>query len=165
LEAEADASLIAVHRNLHIRRYDMRIIKIIVAGLIAGLVMGVALFLTGVIAAFFVFGSEMASAGKFAEWQMDAWYFFWTKLVIGVLFGILFALIYAKLYTSERCGALRGLLYAVTLWLVISLWGISHPLVYGSIDIHNQLFWHIYTLGGFLAYGITLGFICKRLGV
>ena len=143
----------------------MRIIRIIIAGLIAGLVMGLALFLTGIIAAFFVYGSEMAPSGKFAEWQTDVWYFLWTKLVIGVLFGIIFALIYKKLYASESCGALRGLLYAVILWLIISLWGISHPLVYGSIDVRNQLFWNIYTLGGFLAYGITLGFMCRRLGV
>jgi len=71
--------------------------KCLVAGLIAGLVMGVALFVVGVIAAFAIYGPQFAPPGKFAPEQINAWYFLWTKLVIGIFFGIFFAIIYANI--------------------------------------------------------------------
>jgi type IV secretory pathway TrbD component len=59
-------------------------------------------------------------------------------------------------------GALKGLLFGFLLWLIISLWDISHPLMYESVATKDQLFWNIYTLGGFLAYGAIVGFIFKK---
>ena len=134
----------------------------LVAGTIAGIVMGIGLFLTGAVAAFLVYGPQMAPEGKFQPDQMNPWYFIWTKLLIGWFFGILFTLPYARLRDAFHLQGLFGaLIYAFALWLIVSLWGISHPLVYETIATKNQLFWHIYSLGGFLAYGITLGLLFR----
>jgi hypothetical protein len=129
----------------------MKIKKVLLVGFISGLIMGIALFLSGAIASRIVYGPQMVPEGKFEPDQINAFYFFWTKLVIGGFFGIIFTLIYSK-----------GLLYGFILWLVISFWDISHPLMYESIATKNQLFWNIYTLGGFLAYGAIVGFIFKK---
>ena len=124
--------------------------------------MGVALFLTGALAAFVAYGPEMAPAGKFTAEQMNAWYFFWTKLAIGSLFGIVFTLVYHYLPLSRPGGMLKGLLFGLVLWFLISLWNLSHPLVYGPFDARNQIFWLVYTLGGFLGYGLAVGFIHSK---
>ena len=142
----------------------MSLKKILLTGTIAGLVMGIALFLTGAVAAFFTYGPQMAPEGKFEPSQMNPAYFIWTKLLIGWFFGLLFTFVYAKIYPRLPLrGFLRGLLFAVSLWLVVSLWGISHPLVYGPIVLQHQIFWEIYTLGGFLGYGLALGFLARAI--
>ncbi|MFQ5792384.1 MAG: hypothetical protein ACE5JI_18095, partial [Acidobacteriota bacterium] len=82
---------------------------------------------------------------------------------IGAFFGVLFSLTLNRLPLEKRvCNAVGGLKAAFLFWLLVSLWGLSHPLVYGPIDFRNQAFWLVYTLGGFLAYGGTLGFLFKR---
>jgi hypothetical protein len=141
----------------------MGIRKSIMAGLISGLMMGIALFIVGAIASRIIYGPQFAPAGKFEPEQMNAWYFIWTKLVIGAFFGILFTLLYEAMPLSKRIdGVWQGVAYGFWFWLAISLWNLSHPLVYGSIEISNQVFWLIYSLGGFLVYGGTLGYIHKR---
>ncbi len=141
----------------------MKMKKVLLVGLISGLIMGIALFLSGAIASRIVYGPQMVPEGKFEPDQINAFYFFWTKLVIGGFFGIIFTLIYSRLVRYMNfSGALKGLLYGFILWLIISLWDISHPLMYESIANKNQLFWNIYTLGGFLSYGAFVGFIFKK---
>ena len=126
--------------------------------------MGVVLFISGAILARIVYGPEMAPSGKFDPSQLNPFYFIWTKLVIGVFFGILFTLVYEKLPLSHRLkGPIQGLKYAFIFWLVTSLWNISHPLMYESMNYSNQLFWLLYTLCGFLSFGYVLGFKYKRL--
>ena len=141
----------------------MNVKKVLLAGLISGLIMGIALFLSGAIASRIVYGSQMVPEGKFEPDQINAFYFFWTKLVIGAFFGIIFTSIFSRLVRYMNfVGILKGLLFGFLLWLIISLWGISHPLMYESIATKDQLFWNIYTLGGFLAYGAIVGFIFKK---
>ena len=141
----------------------MSLRRILFTGTIAGLVMGIALFLTGAVAAYFVYGPQMAPEGKFEPSQMNPAYFIWTKLLIGWFFGLLFTFIYAKVQELlPSKGFLRALMFAVCLWFVISLWGISHPLVYETIATRNQLFWEVYTLGGFLGYGVALGLLTRK---
>ena len=105
----------------------MTIARIAIVGVVSGLIMGVALFLTGAVAAYFFYGEQMAPEGKFDEEQMNPWYFIWTKLAIGVVFGLIFTAIYSRLPISRRGGVLRGLLFGFALWLVITLWNLSHP--------------------------------------
>jgi hypothetical protein len=137
--------------------------KILIKGLIAGLVMGIGLFITGAIASRIIYGPQMVPEGKFEPGQINAWYFIWTKLVIGIFFGIIFTWIYSKFpMLTKSSGLVNGLVFSFSLWLIIALWSISHPLVYESIATKDQLFWHIYTLGGFLSYGITIGGIFKK---
>jgi Mn2+/Fe2+ NRAMP family transporter len=138
--------------------------KVILRGTAAGLIMGIALFIVGAIAARIIYGQQMVPEGKFEPEQINALYFLWTKLLIGIFFGIIFTLIYSKFHTLMNSpGIIKGLLFSIILWLIISLWAISHPLVYeDGIANKNQLFWHIYTLGGFLAYGISIGLIYKK---
>jgi hypothetical protein len=142
----------------------MGIRKSIMAGLISGLIMGIALFIVGAIASRLIYGPQFAPTGKFEPEQMNAWYFIWTKLVIGAFFGVLFTLLYEAIPLSKRIdGVWKGVAYGFWFWLAISLWNLSHPLVYGSIEVSNQVFWLIYSLGGFLAYGGALGYIHKRM--
>jgi hypothetical protein len=142
----------------------MELRKGIVAGLVAGLVMGVSLFIVGAFAALAIYGPEFAPPGKFEPEQINAWYFLWTKLVIGASFGVFFGTIYAKLYSSLRGdGMLKGVYYSFWIWLITYLWNIAHPLVYGQFDITSNVFWLIYTLGGFLPYGAVLGYLGKRM--
>jgi hypothetical protein len=75
----------------------MKIKKVLLAGLTSGLIMGIALFLSGAIASRIVYGPQMVPEGKFEPDQINAFYFFWTKLVIGGFFGIIFTLIYSRL--------------------------------------------------------------------
>ena len=143
----------------------MNLKKFLFTGTIAGLVMGIGLFITGAIASRFVYGPQMAPEGKFEPSQMNPAYFLWTKLLIGWFFGLLFTANYALVQTLLPLkGILRGLLFALALWLVISLWAISHPLVYdtAAVATRDQLFWHIYSFGGFLVYGATVGLLCRR---
>lgn len=51
-------------------------------------------------------------------------------------------------------GALKGLYYGFGIWLITYLWNAFRPLVYGPINVRDQIFWLIYTMGGFLAYGV-----------
>jgi hypothetical protein len=137
--------------------------KILIKGLIAGIVMGVGLFITGAVASRIIYGPQMVPEGKFEPDQINAFYFIWTKLAIGCFFGIIFTWLYSKyLELTKKSSVLYGLLFSFLLWLIISLWSISHPLVYESIATKDQLFWHIYTLGGFLIYGLTIGAIFKK---
>ncbi|HEX37922.1 MAG TPA: hypothetical protein ENG70_03570 [Candidatus Cloacimonetes bacterium] len=143
----------------------MKTKKLIIIGVLAGLIMGVALFITGVIASQIVYGPQLAPEGKFEPEQLNVGYFFWTKLAIGIVFGVFFIFLYETLPLSKRiesiCG---GLKYAFMLWLVISLWNFSHPLVYDldTINWQDKIFWLVYTLGGFLGYGLAIGFMFKR---
>lgn len=144
----------------------MNLKKVFFAGTVAGLAMGVALLLSGGIAAFLFYGKQMAPPGKFAASQMNAIYFFWTKLLIGWFFGLLFTFVYARFHAGLLArGVLRGVVFAVALWLIISLWSISHPFVYEGVErviARDRLFWHLYTLGGFLGHGAVLGWLEKR---
>ncbi len=142
----------------------MGIKKIITTGIISGLIMGITLFIAGAIFSRIIYGPEMAPSGKFEPSQLNPFYFIWTKLVIGIFFGILFTFIYEKLPLLNRIkGPIQGIKYAFIFWLMISLWNLSHPLMYESINYSNQLFWLLYTLFGFLSFGYVLGFKYKRL--
>ena len=132
--------------------------------MISGLIMGITLFIAGAIFSRIIYGPQFAPSGKFEPEQLNAFYFIWTKLLIGIFFGILFTLLYERLPLSRRLSrAFTGLKYGFFLWFAISLWNLSHPLIYGSINNKDQLFWLVYSLCGFLAYGYTLGYLYKRI--
>jgi hypothetical protein len=143
-----------------------KIARTILVGVAAGVAMALALFLTGAVAARLVYGPQMVPEGKFAADQISAGYFFWTKLLIGVFFGVLLSVLYELLPLAKRISRARdGLLYTFLLWLVVYLWGFSHPFVYElrwSID-RNQVFWMIYTLGGFVGLGLAFGGLRRKL--
>ena len=143
----------------------MKIKRKIVIGVLTGLAMGVSLFIVGAIASQIVYGPQLAPEGKFEPEQLNAWYFIWTKLVIGITFGVLFIMLYEALPVSKRIQGFRdGLKYAFILWAVINLWELSHPLIYDSdtLNWQDQIFWLIYTLGGFLGYGVAIGYVYKK---
>jgi hypothetical protein len=141
----------------------MKIKRILSIGIKSGLFMGIALFIGGALFSRIIYGPQFAPPGKFKPEQINAFYFLWTKVVIGIIFGILFTLFYELLPLSRRLkGAFQGLKYGFLFWLVINVWSISHPLVYGSIDNKDQLFWMIYSLIGFLVYGLTAGHLYKK---
>jgi hypothetical protein len=141
----------------------MKINRILSIGIRSGLCMGFALFIGGAIFSRIIYGPQFAPPGKFKPEQMNPFYFIWTKAVIGIFFGILFTFIYEILPLSRRIkGPLQGLKYSFIFWMVLNAWSISHPLVYGSIKNKDQLFWLIYSLIGFLAYGFTGGYLYKK---
>ena len=141
----------------------MKIKKILTAGIISGLVMGIVLFIAGAIFSRIIYGPQFAPPGKFEPDQLNPFYFVWTKLLIGVFFGILFTLIYEGLpLTKKFKSGLNGLKYGFIFWFIISLWNISHPLVYGSGITKDRLFWLVYSLFGFLGFGYMLGLFYKR---
>jgi hypothetical protein len=63
---------------------------------------------------------------------------------------------------TKMSGILNGLKYGFVFWLLMSLWNISHPLVYGTVNVPDQTFWLLYQLVGYLAFGATLGYIYKK---
>lgn len=138
--------------------------KILIKGSISGLIFGIALFIIGAITARLVYGPQMVPEGKFEPEQINAWYFIWTKLIIGVVFGIIFTLIYAKFYSLLKIpNVLKGIIFSFIIWLIISLWDISHPLLYDNNFVNqDRIFWTIYTLGGFLVYGVCIGLIYRE---
>src|SRR3990172_359988 len=141
----------------------MQLKKIAMDGTISGLAMGASLFIGGAILSRIVYGPQFAPPGKFEPEQINAFYFIWTKILIGIFFGVLFTFFYEKLPLSKRLTSpFHGLKYGFLLWLVISLWDISHPYVYGSINNKDQLFWLLYSLCGFLALGFSLGSFYKK---
>lgn len=137
--------------------------RIIKFGLYSGSAMGIALFIGGALFARITYGAEMAPADKFEESQMNMFYFIWTKLAIGIFFGILFTFICERASISEKIsGTLKGLKYAFVFWLIISLWNLSHPLVYENMNYNHQIFWLLYTLTGFSGLGAALGYLYKK---
>jgi hypothetical protein len=141
----------------------MHIKKVVVDGAVAGLAMGLFLFLGGAVLSRIVYGPQFAPPGKFKPEQLNAFYFVWTKLVIGWIFGILFVLAYELLPLSQRLrGALQGMRYAFSFWLLLTLWSLSHPVVYGTLNVPDQTFWVLYQLVGFLGFGAVLGALYKR---
>ncbi|MGD0339638.1 MAG: hypothetical protein ABSB78_12715 [Bacteroidota bacterium] len=141
----------------------IKIKRIITAGTISGLAMGVFLFIGGAIFSRIIYGPQFAPPGKFTEEQMNAFYFIWTKLAIGWFFGLLFTFTYEMLPLQKKLnGILHGLTYGFVFWFIISLWNLSHPLIYGSINIPDQTFWLLYQLVGFMGFGATLGYIYKK---
>ncbi|MFH0779043.1 MAG: hypothetical protein V2A71_10540 [Candidatus Eisenbacteria bacterium] len=90
----------------------MGIRKIITAGIVSGLIMGVTLFIAGAAFSRIVYGPQFAPADKFEPEQLNAWYFIWTKPLIGVFFGIVFTLLYEGLPLSRRLNStLAGMKY------------------------------------------------------
>jgi hypothetical protein len=145
------------------RRSFMQLKKIFVAGTISGITMGIFLFIGGAILSRIIYGPQFAPPGKFKPEQMNAFYFIWTKLLIGWFFGLLFTFVYEMLpLRTKMAGIFYGLKYGFVFWLLISLWSISHPLIYGTVNVPEQTFWLLYQLVGFLAFGATLGHIYKR---
>lgn len=143
----------------------MSLRRALLAGLVAGLVMGVALFITGAIASRLVYGPQMAPEGKFEPEQLNPWYFIWTKLLIGAVFGMLVSALYCRLPLSRFIrGGLSGAKYAFWLWLIISAWSLSHRITYETLEVRNQVFWLVYTLGGFLGLGFGLGRALRKWG-
>ncbi|MFH0992153.1 MAG: hypothetical protein V1799_19295 [bacterium] len=141
----------------------MQLKKVAIDGTIAGLAMGCFLFFGGAVLSRIIYGPQFAPPGKFTPEQLNAFYFIWTKLLIGWLFGILFAVAYEVLPLSRRLsGAIHGMKYALSFWLLITLWDLSHPLVYGSVNVPDQIFWILYQLVGFLGFGAVLGYLYKR---
>jgi hypothetical protein len=141
----------------------MQLKKVAVDGTIAGLAMGCFLFIGGAVLSRIVYGPQFAPPGKFKPEQLNAFYFVWTKLVIGWVLGILFAVAYELLPLSKRLtGAIHGMKYAFSFWLLMTLWSLSHPLVYGSVNVPDQTFWILYQLVGFLGFGAVLGYLHKR---
>lgn len=141
----------------------MQLKKIFSAGIMSGIMMGIFLFIGGAIFARIIYGPQFTPPGKFKPEQINAFYFIWTKLLIGCFFGVLFTFIYEMLPLQTRMnGMLKGLVYGFVFWLVISLWNISHPLIYGTVNVPDQTFWLLYQLIGFLAFGATLGYIYKK---
>jgi hypothetical protein len=141
----------------------MQLKKTITAGTISGLVMGVCLFVGGAILSRIIYGPQFAPPGKFEPEQINAFYFIWTKLLIGWFFGVLFTLAYELLPLRIRfVGAMHGLKYGFAFWFLTSLWNLSHPLVYGPVNVPDQIFWLLYQLVGFLGLGTMLGYISKR---
>jgi len=138
----------------------MRLKNIFTAGTVSGLTMGIFLFIGGAIFSRIIYGPQFAPPGKFKPEQLNPFYFIWTKLLIGWFFGLLFAFIYEMLPLKKKlAGIADGVKYGFVFWLLISLWGISHPLVYGKLDVPDQTFWLVYQLFGFLGFGATLGHI------
>jgi len=141
----------------------MGIRKILTIGIISGLVMGITLFIAGAIFSRIIYGPQFAPPGKFEPEQMNPFYFIWTKLLIGIFFGIVFTFVYEKLPLARRIkGPLQGIKYSVLFWLVLTLWDVSHPFTYGSIYNNDQLFWLVYSLCGFIAFGAVLGLFYKK---
>lgn len=136
----------------------MKIQRVLLAGAFSGLAMGVTLFIAGAIFSRIIYGPQFAPAGKFDAEQLNAWYFIWTKLLIGLFFGILFIGAYELLPLKHRFQNGRsGLIFGFLFWLVQELWNISHPLIYGNFSPRNELFWAVYTLCGFLMFGFLVG--------
>jgi hypothetical protein len=141
----------------------MQMKRIIADGTISGLSMGAFLFIGGAILSRIIYGPQFAPPGKFEPEQINAFYFIWTKLLIGWFFGVLFTVAYELLPLRERLtGAMDGLKYGFGFWFVTSLWNLSHPLVYGSVNVPDQVFWVLYQLVGFLGFGAVLGALSKR---
>jgi hypothetical protein len=137
--------------------------RILIYGIVSGIIMGVVLFIGGAIFSRIIYGPQFAPPGKFQPEQINAFYFIWTKILIGIFFGVLFTFFYEKLPLSKRLTSrFHGLKYGFLLWLIITLWDISHPFVYGSINNKDQLFWLLYSLCGFLALGFSLGSFYKK---
>jgi hypothetical protein len=141
-----------------------KIKNIIITGSVSGIVMGLALFIGGTILSRIVYGPQFAPPGKFKPEQINAFYFLWTKIVIGWFFGLLFTFVYEILPLSKRINStFQGLKFGFLFWfLIFFLWGLSHPLIYGSIS-KDQIFWLFYQLFGYLGYGASLGFLYGRI--
>jgi hypothetical protein len=141
----------------------MKIRRLLITGIVSGLFMGVILFIAGAVFSRLIYGPQMAPSGKFDPEELNAWYFIWTKLVIGVFFGLVLTIIYDKLPLQNKFkSGLAGLKYGFVFWLAMSLWNISHPLIYGSFESQDRLFWLVYSLFGFLALGYGMGWFYRR---
>jgi hypothetical protein len=145
------------------RRSIMQFKRIIAAGTVSGLTMGIFLFIGGAVFSRIIYGPQFAPPGKFAPEQLNAFYFIWTKLLIGWFFGVVFTFVYEKLPLRRRMsGILQGLQYGFVFWLLMSMWNLSHPLIYGTLNVPDQTFWLLYQLVGYLAFGATLGYVYRR---
>ncbi|MGA9118997.1 MAG: hypothetical protein WB699_06490 [Bacteroidota bacterium] len=141
----------------------MQLKRVVTDGTVAGLAMGVFLFIGGAVLSRIIYGPQFVPPGKFEPEQINAFYFIWTKLLIGWLFGILFTVAYEILPLRTRfTGAIQGLKYGLGFWFLTSLWNLSHPIVYGSVNVPDQIFWMLYQLVGFLGLGAVLGYINGR---
>ena len=90
----------------------MKLKKIFMAGTIGGLIMGIFLFIGGAILSRIIYGPQFAPPGKFKPEQINAFYFIWTKLLIGWFFGLLFTFVYEMIpLQTKMSGVLQGLKY------------------------------------------------------
>lgn len=136
--------------------------QLIVTGIVSGTVMGIGLFIAGAIFSRIIYGPQMAPPGKFDPEELNAWYFIWTKVVIGVFFGLLFTFVYENIPLTKRIsGFFSGVKLGFLTWLLINIWELSHPLVYGSID-RDRIFWLLYSVSGFIILGGMIGLFYKK---
>ena len=137
--------------------------KIITTGFISGLAMGITLFIAGAVFSRIIYGPQFASPGKLEPEQMNAFYFIWTKLLIGIFFGIVFTFLYEKLPLTRRIkGPVQDIKNSFIFSLVLTLWDISHPFTYGTIYNKDPLFWIIYSFCGFISFGYVTGLFYKK---
>jgi hypothetical protein len=140
-----------------------KIKNILFTGTVSGIVMGISLFVGGAIFSRIIYGPQFAPPGKFKPEQINAFYFLWTKLAIGLFFGLLFTSAYEMLPLQKKIYNIpQGLKYGFVFWFVVGLWGVSHPAIYGSFNTNDQIFWLLYQLCGFLGLGASMGAIYKR---
>jgi hypothetical protein len=126
----------------------------IVAGLIAGFVLGVA----------YEFFDQVA-----ASWRLfEPW---WIpintgNMIINIpifgLWGIIFAVIYSKAYNViPQEGVLKGLIYGLFLWIIISIRYITFDLAYGNpIGVVGVIFAGFFQC---LLFGLVLGILYDEL--
>jgi len=137
--------------------------RIVAFGILSGLIMGIGLFVGGAVCSRIIYGPQFAPPGKFEPSRIKAFYFIWTKLLIGAFFGLLAAFFLEASSLSKRMRSpLQGAGLGFFIWFAFSLWDISHPLVYGPGIGRDRLFWLLYSLTGFLALGCSLGWFYKR---
>ena len=137
--------------------------RLVVIGILSGLAMAAALFLGGAIASRITYGPQMAPEGKFEADKINALYFLWTKALIGACLGIVFSILYDRLPLARRLsGPWVGVKYGLVFWFVVSLWNMSHPIVYGTTELRDKLFWLVYSACGFAGYGAAFGFLYGR---
>ncbi|GAB4177007.1 MAG: hypothetical protein Kow00108_12480 [Calditrichia bacterium] len=136
--------------------------QLIITGIISGCIMGLCLFIAGAIFSRIIYGPQMAPPGKFDPEELNAWYFIWTKVIIGIFFGLLFTFVYEKIPLTRRInGFFSGAKLGLFTWLCINLWEISHPLIYGSID-RDRIFWLLYSVSGFIMLGGMMGVFYRK---
>jgi hypothetical protein len=77
----------------------MKTKKILISGTLSGLAMGITLFIAGAIFSRIIYGPQFAPPGKFEPEQLNAFYFIWTKLLIGIFFGVVS---WDKIYSATK---------------------------------------------------------------
>jgi MFS family permease len=133
----------------------------ILAGAIAGVIMGICTVIIGFISVFYIGFKE-------PTYDVEAWtptltiWLTLAQIALGIIWGSIFGAIYTFVYDLiPKKGIIKGLIYGLLLWLIKDIAAGSYTaLMIMNTSVAADLIYYGFSM--WIIYGIILGYLYKK---